>query len=451
MSVDNAIDQFPLPPLAEGLPILGNTLAMRQDLGAFFLRQYKQLGSIFRARAFKQEFVVLAGAQANTFVSQQGAEIFRSPKVWKELGHELGNPYGILAIDGEPHTQLRKVLKPAYSANHFLSDIPLMTEIAQNVLNRFQVGEEVSVLHLFRLIITEQLGRALANHAPGENLQHTITTIRIAIKVYLTRQMPAFMLKSPSYQRAKRHFLQMGHEIVAEHRATTREKKDLVDDILAASQKPDFQTLLGSEEQIVFTALGPFIAGVDTVANESTFMLYELLNHPDILAQCVAEADQFFSQGLPTAEQIRAHGVLRRAMMETIRLHPISVGIKSTATRDFAFAGHRVKKEQDIVTATTVSHFQPELFPNPYVFDIERYSEERREHKQRGAYMPFGIGAHSCLGTSIAEAMIPLLMATLLHTVRLKRVHPEARLRVKNDPIPTFGQAFRVSFCERRT
>src|SRR5947207_10839596 len=117
MSVDNAIDQFPLPPLAEGLPILGNTLAMRQDLGAFFLRQYKQLGSIFRARAFKQEFVVLAGAQANTFVSQQGAEIFRSPKVWKELGHELGNPYGILAIDGEPHTQLRKVLKPAYSAN----------------------------------------------------------------------------------------------------------------------------------------------------------------------------------------------------------------------------------------------------------------------------------------------------------------------------------------------
>jgi len=36
-----------------------------------------------------------------------------------------------------------------------------------------------------------------------------------------------------------------------------------------------------------------------------------------------------------------------------------------------------------------------------------------------------------------------------LHMVRLKQIRPEARLRLKLDPAATFGDAFRVSICER--
>lgn len=450
MSVNTTINQLPLPPLASGWPFLGNALAMQQDLITFLVEQYKQLGPIFRVRALNQEFVVLAGPEANIFVTQQGADKFRSHELWHKFGCEFDAPHNLVAIDGEPHAQLRKFFKPAYSVSRLLSDISLLVNIEENVLKSFQVGEEVPALHLFQLIVTQQLGRALANYELGDNLQHIITSIRVALNVHVTKQMPAFMLKLPSYQRAKRHFLKMGHEIVVAHRATTREKKDLIDDILVASQKPDFQRMLSSEEQMAFAALGPFIAGLDTVANECAFLLYELLNHPNILAQCVAEADQFFSDGLPTQEQLRAHGALHRAMMETLRLHSIAQVTNRTATRDFVFAGHRIREGQNVIIATTVSHFLPELFPVPYTFDIERYGEERKEHKQRGAYTPFGIGAHLCLGAGAAEAQIVLAMATLLHMVRLEQVHPKARLRVKLDPTPTFGYTFRVSFCERR-
>ncbi|MBV9689321.1 MAG: cytochrome P450 [Ktedonobacteraceae bacterium] len=450
MSVDIAIDQLPLPPLVQGWPVLGNAVEMQQDVVAFLVEQYKRLGPIFRVRAFSQEFVVLAGPEANIFVTQQGADKFRSYEFWHAFGCEFDGEQHLSALDGEPHAHLRKLFKPAYSVARLLSDIPLLVDIANNVLDSFQIGEEVAVLYLFRRIVTEQLGKALANHPLGENLQHIITSIRIALNVYVTKQMPAFMLKLPLYQRAKRHFLNLGHEIVAAHRATTRDKKDLVDDILAASQRPEFQGTLSSEEQIVFAALGPFVVGLDTVANECAFLLYELLNHPDILAQCVTEADQLFSDGLPTQEQIRAHGILHDAMMETLRLHSIAPAINRTVAKDFAFAGHCVKEGQNVLIATTVSHFLPELFPAPYTFDLGRYSEERKEHKQRGAYAPFGIGTHLCLGAGAAEAQIVLVMATLLHMARLERVRPQTKLRVKNDPTPTFGSAFRVRFGERR-
>src|SRR5205807_8073115 len=114
------------------------------------------------------------------------------------------------------------------------------------------------------------------------------------LNVHVSKQWPAFMLRFPSYRRARRRYLQLGHEIIAEHRATTREKPDLIDDILAASQQSQFKDLLGNEAQCNFAALGPFVAGLDTVANECAFMLYALLQHSDILHQCIEEADHLF-------------------------------------------------------------------------------------------------------------------------------------------------------------
>ena len=73
------------PPLAPGLPILGSALPMARDVLGFLVEQYQQLGPIFRVRALNREMVVLAGAEANTFVTQEGADKFRSYEIWSSL------------------------------------------------------------------------------------------------------------------------------------------------------------------------------------------------------------------------------------------------------------------------------------------------------------------------------------------------------------------------------
>jgi cytochrome P450 len=442
--------QRPLPPLVPGLPFLGNTRELTKDLMGFIVAQYKRFGPIFRIHVPTGDIVIMAGPEANVFATQEGADKFSSREAWEGYGREFGVEKYIQDIDGEQHAKMRKLFKSSYSANMLLSDIPLLVEIAQNVVNRLQVGKEIPALYLFRLIVTEQLGRALANHAPGNNLDSMIATIRTSLNVHVNKQTPAFMLRMPSYVRAKRRFQQMGRDIVAEHHATSREKSDLVDTVLAASEKDEFKEFLGSEEQILFAAAGPFVAGLDTAANECTYMLYELLKHPDILERCVEEADSLFSQGMPDSVQIRSHGVLHDAMMETLRLHSIAPVINRYAAKTFEFAGYRVDKGQNMLIATTAAHFLPEIFSDPYAFDITRFSEPRKEHKKRGAYYPFGIGAHLCLGAGAAEAQIVLALAVVLHMVRLERVKPEQTLHIKNDPTPTFGYKFRVRVTERR-
>lgn len=449
-SESTEIEQLPLPPLVPGIPVLGNALAMKKDLVAFMVEQYRRIGPVFRIRALNQEFVVIAGPEANVFVTQEGTDKFSSYEQWHKYGEEFGAKDTMLSLDGDVHTRMRKLLKPSYSVGNLLSHTSLLVDIAQSVVSQLRVSEEIAALSLIRKIVTEQLGSALINHAPGNDLQHIATAIRVGLNVYVTKQSPMFMLKMPTYQKARQRYLQLGREVLEEHRTTKREEKDLVDNVLAASQQPEFNASLGTEGQLLSAALGPFVAGLDTVANECTFMLYELLTHPDILAQCVEEADHFFSTGLPTQAQLRASGVLHYAMMETLRLHSIAPALNRSAAKDFIFAGHRISKGQQIIIGTTVAHFLPELYPDPYTFDITRYSEERKEHKQRGAYAPFGIGTHLCLGAGAAEAQIVLVIATLLHMVRLEWVNSGTKLRAKIDPTPTLGKAFRVRLVEHR-
>ena len=291
----------------------------------------------------------------------------------------------------------------------------------------------------------------LASHAIGDDLQTLITATAVALNVYLVEKAPKIMLRYPKYQRARRRFFwRSGQEILDAHDRSVRAEPDLVDDILAASHEPQNQDILGKREQIVMAALGPFIAGLDTVANECTFMLYALLRQPDLLAQCVAEADQLFAEGVPTAAKLRSLDVLHDAMMETLRRYPIAPAVTRIADKDFEFAGCQVKAGQKVMLASTVAHFLPELYADPLRFDVTRYHEPRNEHKQRGAYAPFGVGTHTCLGAGAAELQIGFVVASLLHMVRIEAVDPLDSLPIKSNPTLTLGYRFRVRIAERR-
>ncbi len=441
---------LPAPPLVPGLPILGNTLSLTGDLIGFVVEQYRRFGPIFRVRALNREMVVMAGAEANAFITQSGAGKFHSRDAWGPYGREFEVDDYLQVIEGEPHNRYRKLLKRGYSASMMLSNPALLVDIAQKTVERFAVGEDVPALYLFRLIVTEQLGTLMANHVPGDDLDVLIKTTKDSLNALVVGSRPALTLRLPAYRRARTRFLQLGREILAEHRTTNRAQPDLIDDVLAASADSANADLLGTEEQLAMAALGPFIAGLDTAANECAFMLYELFRHPEVMEQCVAESDQLFATGVPDASQLRSLHVLHDTMMETLRLHSIGPAITRTAVEDFEFAGHGVREGSNMLLVTSAAHFLPELYREPEKFDISRYSEPRSEHKKKGAYAPFGLGTHICLGAGAAEIQIALALASVLHLARLERVNAQETLPIRNNPTPTLGYDFRVRVAERR-
>src|SRR4029077_11387830 len=90
-----------------------------------------------------------------------------------------------------------------------------------------------------------------------------------------------------------------------------------------------------------------------------------------------------------------------------------------------------VEKDEPLFIAITVSHFLEQFYSIPTKFDITRFAPPRNEHKQAGAFAPFSLGDHTCLGVSIAEVQIALTMATLFHRLQMELAPSDYQMRMK--------------------
>jgi cytochrome P450 len=141
---------------------------------------------------------------------------------------------------------------------------------------------------------------------------------------------------------------------------------------------------------------------------------------------------------------------LHGTAMETLRRYPIAAGHFATVAKHLTLAGYRLEPGAEVFVAMTVPHFLPELYPEPEQFDIDRFHAPRNEHRQEGAYAPFGMGDHICLGAGIAEIQLMVTIATLFHDYQLA-IHPPAqKVRIENRPTPAPSKDVRVKIVAKR-
>ena len=66
---------------------------------------------------------------------------------------------------------------------------------------------------------------------------------------------------------------------------------------------------------------------------------------------------------------------------KALRLHPSAFGLTHNATDDFVFQSYQIRKGEDILIFTTADHTNPNCFPEPEKFDIDRHYLPRNEHR----------------------------------------------------------------------
>ncbi len=449
-SIPTVPESFPRPPLVTGKPLVGNLLDMASNPAAFFVRCYQTHGPIFRIKLFNSTVVVMAGPEANQFISREGSSHLRSKEFWQGLVDEFGARKSLINTDGEIHAQLRKVMKRGFSRGTVQGQLKELIGITDDMLDRdWQTGRDVEVVRAMQRMAAEQLGIMATGKAPGEYVNDLRLFIQTVLSVNITRHWPRIMLYSPAYRRAKRRVFELGQKMIDGYDPNRGESepRTLIDDIMAA-RAADSTLFEGNE--LMMAVLGPYFAGLDTVANITSAILYATLKHPEVYARVIEEVDRVFAAGPPTSEALGQMPALHGTVMEALRMYPIAVAAMRNATRDFVFAGHQVLADEPVYIAVTVCHFLPEFFVEPTRFDIDRFHPPRNEHRQRGAFAPFSLGEHTCLGAGMAEVQMMLTMATLFHRLRMELVPANYELKLKVVPTPGPEMKFRVRVTGRR-
>lgn len=436
------------PPLADGLPLVGSAYNIYNNPAQFLVEQYQKHGAVFRMNIMNQRITVLAGLEANQFLSRQANEYLVTDEIWGGFPKAVkARPeHFLMSIDGARHAKYRRVFMRGYSPQMIRGRFPKVLSITEEMV-KANSGEWVSVLEFIRRMVTEQLGELLCNKAPGHYFDDLAWFIRTVLNVTVMKSWPKLMLKHPKFVKAQKNLELFAREIIEEHRqANETETPDLIDDILAAVDKePDL--FVGPELFLAVT--GPFFAGMDTVTNTLASTIYRLAKHRDILKLAQEEVDAVFANGMPDVSSLRKMPVIHGIMMETLRIHPVAPMIPRTVGKAFEFNGYKLEKGQHIYMANGVTHFLPELFPNPHKFDINRYKAPRNEHKQKGAFSPFGLGAHKCLGNRLGEIQMMLTLVALVRFTDFELVSLDYELDMQT--IPTIGPhpKFKVRLAPR--
>ena len=436
----------PAPPLAPGLPLVGSLWALTRDAQAFFFAQYLERGPIFRVRALGREFKVLAGPEINVRMATE-PELFSAWETWEPIVRDFGGRQTLTMLDGAEHARLRGLMRRSFSRSALIDHLPRVVELVQASLRCQPLDVAIPVVPFMQRLTADVLGLVSNGRLPGERFEDIVFWWNTVIRVYLSHQRSERILRRPEYQRARDRVKEFARTIFAE-RQTDRpagDEDNFLDNLAdATAQDPQF---LGHDDALMLT-LAAYFAGLDTVANVSSFMLYELLRRPELLDRARGEADRAFADGL-SAEALRNLPVLHAAAMETLRLYPIAGVLPRTATRDFTFNGYPLRPGEGFLVATCATHFAPQFFPRPREFDIARFAEPRNEHKARGVYAPFGAGPHTCLGAGLAEVQILLVMAATLHAVELSLDPPAYKLKTAYTPSLS-PRGLSVRFTARR-
>ena len=437
-------------PEDKGLPIIGHALNLGPAAGPFLLRQFRKMGPIHRLRVLGNRVVILAGPEANVFMSRDNRHL-RAHDIWQDFHSTLGARHSPLGADGPQHIRMRRDHAGVYSKKLLAGDQALSTalRIVRHQVAEWPMDKPLEVLPAFQRIVLEQLGILATGLSPLEYSDDITYFFRMLIATQVSRHVPKLATMGPRYRRARRRVEELVLKILEAHAPERRVgvARDFVDDLLELNRADPHYI---SEADYLIFVLGPLIAGLDTAASTLAFMVYESARRPDLMERMRAEADALFENGTPTVRALGDLDVIHRVAMETLRLYPISPLLPRVAANAFEFQGHRVEASEVVLVGHTVPHLMHEYYPAPERFDIERYSPERAEHRRPGVYTPFGVGSHQCLGRSLAEALIALNLASVVCDTEFSLYPVDYRLRTARTPPYRPSKSLQIQLLRRR-
>jgi cytochrome P450 len=102
------------------------------------------------------------------------------------------------------------------------------------------------------------------------------------------------------------------------------------------------------------------------------------------------------------------------AFKESLRFIPPVPSLPRRALKSFEYGGYRIPAGAMVGINIHYVHHSDEYWDEPTKFDPMRFTPDKVKARHKYAWVPFGGGAHMCLGLHFAYLQVKILMAQLL-------------------------------------
>jgi cytochrome P450 len=336
---------------------------------------------------------------------------------------------GLLTSEGELHRRQRRLAQPAFHRDRIAAYAATMVRLSEATNARWRAGAVVDMhkemMRLTLAIAAETLFSADVEREADEIGSALTTSMNMFGRLNSPYGPLLDRLPLPStrrFERARERLEATIYRIIAERRASSEARDDLLSMLLSAQDEESAAGEGMTDLQVRDEVLTLFLAGHETTANALTWSWLLLADHPEVAARLRDELAHVLGGGAPSFDDVPLLVYTRQVLAEAMRLYPPAWIVGRQAIDDCEIGGYTIPAGAMVFASQCLNHRDPRFFEDPLKFDPDRWTPERESALPRYAYFPFGAGVRKCIGESFAWTEGVLVLATLAQQWRMTRI-----------------------------
>ncbi|BAI76830.1 cytochrome P450 (plasmid) [Azospirillum sp. B510] len=442
MSVTSERAILPGPFAPPGVGHRWQGLQMLSDQIGFFVRMQRRYGEICSWAKNDQKFINIYGPRYNRLLLSD-PETFVID-AFREHHLPVGSSFerltlSLMRLNGNAHQRHRKMIQPAFRTYQLERYRQIIVDETDRFLAGWQPGESRQLDEDFLKLVTLISMRTMFGMEAETDGERLVALIKQLIRQFSSPLILLLPFNVPGLPfRAILDTTDKIERFVMDAIERKRADLDRYDDVLAEMMKARDETGSGfTNEELVAHAYTILCQEAAASALLWTFFLLDC--HPDVYRRVAAEIDEKLHGAPPGMNDLKELTYLDRVLKEALRLFPSSPFGLRYAVRDCTLGDHDLKKGTGIFFSSYVTHRMPEIFENPLAFDPDRWTSAACSPFE---YLPFGAGAHHCIGQGLALVELKVILAMILQRFMV-RLQPKTRidLTVKISLVPKQGLA----------
>lgn len=387
------------------------------DLVGFVARRFATLGDIYYVPNRDGGLYVTRHPDHLREVLVTRADCYsKQHSAFKRLERILGQ--GLLNTDGEVWRRQRRMIQPAFQQARLHAYAPMMVEEATAMMGTWHDGQTIDFGTQMARVTLRVVSRALFSHEVGADIDiitHAVSVLQDSFTAISL--LPAWW---PSRQRRQARAALLALDAVMarliaerrQHPAQGDGAADLLQRLIDARDEEGDGAGL-SDKEIRDQLVTFFMAGHETTSHALTWTFYLLSQHPEVRARLQAELAQVLGGRAPRIEDVEALAYTERVVKESMRLYPPVFALARKAVADTRIGDYDVPAGSEIGLWIYQVQRDARWFDRPEAFDPDRFADAHSLQRMKHAYLPFGVGARTCIGKTFAMTEAVLLLATI--------------------------------------
>ena len=196
-------------------------------------------------------------------------------------------------------------------------------------------------------------------------------------------------------------------------------------------QTPEGRTEVRNQLSILY------FAGQDTTSLALAWTLLLLATNPEHIERVRAEANAAITDDGDVDRTALRH--TRNVVQEAMRLYPPAHALDRQVNDASLFPGVSARTPHLSPIVVTNLHHDEEIWDTPKEFNPSRFEAENSRGRKQCAFIPFGFGERTCIGKTLAQLELILIVAQFcrkfdFRAVNATDIKPRAAATLRPDP-----------------